>query len=253
MTSLHRQGLKSALAILWKGGRANWQVLTVYMIHTNIRNRAWPSLDTISKEAGLTRDTAMTAKDWLVEHGALEPVPYDLRINEERKAPRADVMQVTGVVEQHGVLYYCLDFSRDGGDSQSSSSSTIETGNRLVALPEGTTTTTTGKAAAQAAPLADNNDDPNPVIDAWLNLTAGRLNPVHADLLMDYAEEYTVEWVVEAIKETAASKTAMQLRDIKPSYLLAILSRWRSEGRETDSRPTENEPTPPPSYMKRIS
>lgn len=108
-TTLH-YGLREALKHLKDEGRL--AVLISYVLHANIRNRAWPSINTLIDETGFGKTTVIAAKEWLVEHGALERVTVELRAgaDEQRLHHRCDVMQVTGWLnideKDYQILYF---------------------------------------------------------------------------------------------------------------------------------------------------
>lgn len=75
-----------------------WNVLTVLILHSNIRNRCYVSMDTIAKMATHgNRTKATNAKKWLERHGAFELVPFGKRLEDERSlSPRQHVYQLKG-------------------------------------------------------------------------------------------------------------------------------------------------------------
>lgn len=94
--------LKGCMPTLCRDSR--WNVLTVLILHTNIRNRCYVGMDTIAEMAtngNLTKATR--AKKWLELHGAFELVAYDKRVAEERNLPkRQHLYQLTGTLRQCG-------------------------------------------------------------------------------------------------------------------------------------------------------
>jgi len=90
--------MKRALPILTKDSRLD--VLVTLTLHANIRNRCWPSMETLSKEAtNGNRNRATKAKQWLQKHGAFELVLSVKRMAEEKKlSPRQHVYQLTGII-----------------------------------------------------------------------------------------------------------------------------------------------------------
>lgn len=98
MTATLDYDIKKALPVLTTDNR--WNVLTVLILHANIRNRCWVSMDTIAEMAtNGNRTKATRAKKWLEQHGAFELVEYDKRVKEEQKlTPRQHVYQLTGVI-----------------------------------------------------------------------------------------------------------------------------------------------------------
>ncbi len=50
-----------------------WDVLTVFILHKNIRNRCWPDTDTLSSMgANGNRNKALSAKQWLIDHKVID-------------------------------------------------------------------------------------------------------------------------------------------------------------------------------------
>ena len=91
--------LKNIMSHLAKDDR--WNVLTTLMLHTNIRNRCYPSMRSIATFAtngNLHRATA--AKKWLEKHEAFELVPYGKRVDDEKLCgKRQHIYQLTGVLK----------------------------------------------------------------------------------------------------------------------------------------------------------
>lgn len=90
-----------------------WDVLTVIMLRCDsVRNRSWPAMRTIAKKACPTSgvngnlEMATRAKKWLMDHGAIELVPYKKRVGPELLLPRnRHVYQLTGVINFDGKIY----------------------------------------------------------------------------------------------------------------------------------------------------
>lgn len=91
--------LKEAMHLLCRDDR--WNVLTVLMLHSNIRNRCWPSMDILQEMAcNGNRTRATRAKKWLVKHKAVELVPAAQRHPDEKHLPpRQHVYQLTGIIQ----------------------------------------------------------------------------------------------------------------------------------------------------------
>lgn len=88
--------IKPALKDLFQ--RSRWETLTVYLVHANIRNRAYPG-DEQFAEYGIAHATAVNARRWLTAHGCLDEVPYEQRVAAERRLPPAKkVYQLTGII-----------------------------------------------------------------------------------------------------------------------------------------------------------
>lgn len=103
--------LRRALPLLTKGSRLD--VLITLTLHANIRNRCWPSMDTLSDEAtNGNRNKATRAKQWLQKHGAFTLVTTGKRADEELKlSPRQHIYQLTGVIKT------CTDTTCDCGQT----------------------------------------------------------------------------------------------------------------------------------------
>lgn len=106
MTTLHWE-MRPLLTHLKPEGRLN--VLTALLLHANIRLRCWPSLETLVAETDFTIATVNRAKNWLLQHGFIVLVPYELRVDNERKLPpRQNVYQLTGVANIKGKVFQYL-------------------------------------------------------------------------------------------------------------------------------------------------
>lgn len=114
MSTLNHQ-LKDAPAELFDLYR--WVVLTILIVHCNIRRRAWPSITRIQKITGKSRPVVIAAIKWLAEHGAIDLVPVDQRIGEEKKVhSRQHVYQITGLLEWQNKITEYLYVAPDNGD-----------------------------------------------------------------------------------------------------------------------------------------
>lgn len=82
------------------GKEARWDVLSHLIMSANIRNRAWPSCVTLQEDTGFGLDQIKAALKWLQERGAIENVPTDKRVDEERrKRASGYVWQLTGKIQ----------------------------------------------------------------------------------------------------------------------------------------------------------
>lgn len=92
--------LKKCLGTMVEDNR--WTVLTVLILHANLRNRCYVSMDTISRLAtGGNRHKSTRAKKWLETHKAFELVPAKKRVDDEINVPpRQHVYQLTGLLKQ---------------------------------------------------------------------------------------------------------------------------------------------------------
>lgn len=89
-------------------------VYMAYVLHANIRARAWPSTNLLIVETGWARASVVAAKKWLVDCGALERVEYAKRVGADEISlhQRLDIMQITGVIRLEGVLIPLLYFNQ---------------------------------------------------------------------------------------------------------------------------------------------
>lgn len=80
-------------------------LLMLLNLHTNTRNRCWPSIETLAEEMDLSPTTIIKAKRWLIEVGALTLVSVDKREGKELKLPVAQhIYQLTGFFVIDGVV-----------------------------------------------------------------------------------------------------------------------------------------------------
>lgn len=87
-------------------------LLMLLNLHTNTRNRCWPSIETLAEEMDLSPTTIIKAKHWLIEVGAITLVPVDKREGKEQKLPIAQhVYQLTGffVIDGNVTPYFSKD------------------------------------------------------------------------------------------------------------------------------------------------
>ncbi len=67
------------------------------ILHANIRNRCWTSIDYLADKLGKSTATIESALKWLRKVGALEVVPFKERVGTEKTLPnRQHVYQLTG-------------------------------------------------------------------------------------------------------------------------------------------------------------
>ena len=229
--------LRQALAAIRAGGEATWYVLTAYILHANLRGRAWPSLDTLCRETGYARQAVVAARVWLVEHGALSRVSYALRIGDERGSPRAEVMQLSGVIRVEGRTFRTIIAAEDEpapeanrlpgilSGAQWSGAQTID---RLPAIPEVTAATASSLAHSEgrAEPLITAVPALRPILAAWEQEARQPLTPVLAEVLGELVERFGAEQVAEGVRE-AIRTTGPGKFSVK--YVLRILERWELE------------------------
>jgi hypothetical protein len=119
--------LREALPHLSKNARLN--VLVALILHANIRNRCYPSLDWLCVETGFGIEAVNKAKSWLIDVGAIERVPYAQRVGREKALPpRQTVYQLTGIMTIEGKTYaYLYDPTRTDSAVNPSVSETSDT------------------------------------------------------------------------------------------------------------------------------
>lgn len=128
--------LKKIMPILTKEHR--WDVLSVYILHANERNRAWCSTDTIKSMVSTNKNRVIAIRKWLVEHGALVRVPKNKRFGKQEESldSRLHIYELTGKITIDSTTYQYL-YTGDNGNqidtNQTSTSNQIDTnmGNHL--------------------------------------------------------------------------------------------------------------------------
>lgn len=196
--------IKKALKFLSKDCR--WNVLTVLILHANVRNRCWPSMDTIQEMATSgNRAKATRAKKWLEKHGAFELVKFDKRVAEELKfQPRQHVYQLTGLIKT------CADKKCDCGATGETfhylylgKSSSIETFENVPIETFESSSIETLSISNEVLPVEvvaplDRKAQAELMVRTWLK-AAGRYSPLaydHAkavELALPLVDEYTLE------------------------------------------------------------
>jgi hypothetical protein len=84
---------------------SRWDLLTMLILHANVRGRCWPSTRALVEGTGKSSATLTDAKEWLLEHGAIVLVPFEKRVAEELRLPgRQHIYQLTGRIEVDGNL-----------------------------------------------------------------------------------------------------------------------------------------------------
>lgn len=133
--TLHYE-LKKAPPELFEHGR--WTVLTFLILHGNIRNRCWPSMRYLSERLGMSLPYVTKAKQWLIEHGAMELVSYSQRVGKEREEPkRQHIYQLTGILHFGQMIIHYLyinDSQTDTDDDQRHESSNDQPGESSTGL-----------------------------------------------------------------------------------------------------------------------
>lgn len=233
--------LRGATNLLKEEYRLN--VLIVYILHGNERNRAWPSIETLINETGASRTVVISAKKWLMDCGALEYVELDKRIDKEAELHhRADVLQITGVLRIGDTEYPVLHFNeyqsadvystptkRKAADTEGIEVYTDhdQAFNTSVVSsdPDSDSETTTDKASPttdlQMLELA-RAEARNPFA-IWEDDGFGALTPFTSDRLGDWIDTYGEE----SVKVALLSALMNDVR--KPSYIDATLKRMFGE------------------------
>ena len=109
-------------------------VYMAYLLHANIRGRAWPSVNLLIAETGWARASIVSAKQWLVTCEALERVAFTQRVGADETAlhQRLDIMQITGVIRIDGVLIPLLYFNQRTNEAVNSSVGESMVGESMV-------------------------------------------------------------------------------------------------------------------------
>lgn len=98
--------LRDAPPELWDKSR--WPVLTMLILHANVRNRCWPTVDYLADKLSLSTATVVHALQWLRNHDAIVVVqPKDRLDDESHLPPRQHVYQLTGelVIDEKRIPY----------------------------------------------------------------------------------------------------------------------------------------------------
>jgi hypothetical protein len=247
----------AALAVYW-----------LYVSRTNHEGVAWPSLRGLETSTGWNKDTCAEARDWLVFVGALEPVEKYVRpqwremeakdLRRRKNLDHAQYFRMTGYIEVGGTrtpMLYApqMEAAPDVDDTSAD---------------EGAMSDATGR---QAAPTNDSADErqrrtelnTSLQLDSTLELDTSSspareepfniftlyhetfamlvANPILADELKDIAATYPEQDIRDAFKETARANA----KSIK--YTVAILSRWKQEGRSAPkAAASKTRPAPKP-------
>lgn len=165
---------RNAMHYLRDSGRLN--VLVALMLHTNVRNRCWPSMRLLCKETGFAMAAVTEAKKWLEEHGAIEIVKYEHRVADEKAEVNhlQHVYQLTGILKIDGKTYHYLYVSQsetsasETSQSETSASETevvkvvksVESGKSVKKKKE--TTSVAADASTAATPSTTNDKAPEP-------------------------------------------------------------------------------------------
>jgi len=184
--------LKNAMRLLCKDNR--WNVLTVLMLHSNVRNRCWPSMDIITAMGSNgNRAKAVRAKKWLIKHKALELVPTKQRHPDETHLPpRQHIYQLTGIIQACNdpecdckadgktyAYYNVQDLKSFNGETIKSSTVEIIDGETLSSPIESNPIKDSTPSSDDVIPSTSNDDKPdtakqendaiNALIEVWID------------------------------------------------------------------------------------
>lgn len=165
-TALHFD-LKKTMPVLNKDNRLN--VLIFLVLSANTRNRCWPGMDLIAARAtNKNLEMATRAKNWLIEHGAIELVPYEKRWDGEEKAlpRRQHIYQLTGVLVLEGQITSYLHVGKTDVSPRETSPGEISAGGNQsistiedVSIEEVTTTVGVPSGTEDNLPLSSSSND----------------------------------------------------------------------------------------------
>lgn len=109
--------LKDAPAELFD--KCRWSLLTMFILHANVRNRCWPSMRGLAKRLDMSLPYITQAKQWLIEHEAIKLVSFKERVEDEKTlANHQHVYQLTGYVKFGDVKIQYLYINPDRGNDQ---------------------------------------------------------------------------------------------------------------------------------------
>lgn len=135
--------LKNAPAEFFDGIR--WPILTLFVLHANIRNRVWMSQRTLATRLGKSVPYVNAALHYLEAHGAITLVPRDKLVDEELKVPaRQHVYQLTGALTfgEKTIAYLYIPKTRrvDDQPHESSKITPVDHQRRVNDQPDGRST-----------------------------------------------------------------------------------------------------------------
>lgn len=115
MTDLHWE-LRDYLDEFRPDGRLN--VFLCILMHKNMRNRSYPSNDTIRSETGFSLAPISASIKWLLDNHAMVLVPYDKRVgNEKRMGKNKNIYQLTGVIFLRGAYRQYWSLNPEGWEA----------------------------------------------------------------------------------------------------------------------------------------
>jgi len=134
-TTLH-WGFRDALRHFRPDG--SLAVYVAYVLHANMRGRAWPSTNLLIVETGWARASVVAAKRWLVDCQALERVEYIKRVGADELSlhQRLDIMQITGVIRLDNQIIPLLYFNQRTNEPVNSSVGESMVGESMVSEPK---------------------------------------------------------------------------------------------------------------------
>lgn len=217
-TTLH-WAVKGALRDLFEKNR--WNILTIYITHSNIRGRAWPGQAYIYEAFGIDPHVTGAALKWLIEAGALVLVPRSAYFGNEKNLPPASrVYELTGKLIVNGKSYPYL-FSGNPAE---------------------------WNAAADSGPLFVNNGN-SPILEK-INIGDSpikddstkslKVNPNYGDCFVAILEagwNETSKTAVSATKRRCGEVTKALLKnfpDVTPDEIRAFYSDWERDNKGAD-------------------
>jgi DnaD/phage-associated family protein len=254
---LHKR--PAALAVLW-----------IYASRTNYEGVAWPSIRGLMKDTGWT--VCDEARDYLVEHGALERVEGYIRpqwrklsLDERTRKINLDKSQyyrVTGVFVQDGIEYpvfyhganEAIDTENDPSDVGRSSTSDVvdhgpgatelNTNGELDSKKIKLTTTTNGRGSHREE--NDRASTIGAVYAAYENM-AGTITPHIRDEIQAALIDTPAEWLIDAIHIAEEHNKRFW------AYVKGILKTWKEKGRDNPPKPSNGSASSAaPSAAKRV-
>lgn len=213
----------AALSVLW-----------IYCARRNHEGIAYPSLRGLVNDTGWSINLCRDARDWLVQHLALERVEGyvrpDWRALEEKALKRrlvldhSEYFKVTGRWVWEGKTYpilYAPSESNDLGDDVSRRETSNDVSPRATSY----------RMIQNLIPEKTQLDSSNAALRARAEIFKafeggiGPLTPAVADGVTDALANFPSSWVLDAIEEAAASGGKSF------NYVDSILKRWERDGK----------------------
>lgn len=189
----------------------------------NDQGIAWPSLSTLATKCNLDRRYVINIIASLEESGFISKQVR--RATEMKNYSNVYKINLEKVVNDNTLPDKKVVNRSSPGSEQEDTTSSEQEFTRVVnrSSPE---------------PSLTNNKPPTNPGDAckFYLENFGQLTPFISDEIGGFIDDYTEEWVVDAMKEAVRNKVR------KTNYVKAILERWAENGKSTEKRPTNNKP-----------